>query len=292
MGRTFGLEMEFASRKSFSEIYHAMTTKGLLLRNAGGYGHSDGARWELKSDSSAGGNSDHGNGYEIASRKLIGQDGLVEADWYVTAMNNLREEQGWKVNKFCGVHVHFDLSDFEYDDFTELLRLVMYHEKVILGLNPPSRKGNIYCRQIQGCDIYEKLAGMMGEKSPDEIRNLLRLTNTSGSRYYGLNISRFLTHKRIEFRYSAASLNPKKVLGWIVFLMGIVEKAKSTQRSRIDPKDSVKTLAARKEEAKGYISNLRALGITHKLNGARDSIDERFAKFSTQQAELVPTYGG
>lgn len=292
MERIFGVEFEFATHQDNMSIIRALETRGLPIKNVNSYRRTSGAAWELKTDSSAGGNSNHGRGWEIASRTLKGNDGLKEVEWYVSAMNSLRNDNGWRVNRCCGVHVHFDLSDFNYDDLKNLIRLVMYHEKLIFGINPVSRQSTTYCRKIQGDGDYEYLAGMNGATDPERVRTILDRIHRHDSRYYGLNLVRFITHKRIEFRYGGATLSSKKAVAWVLFLMGIVEKAKGTQRSRIDPRNNTKTLKERKNEARRYMSNLRSNGIQHGLSTAHSTIEERFEKFSASVADMVPEYGG
>jgi len=291
MARKFGIEMEFSSNDTMAAIENGMASKGLEVRNVGGYGHSNGHYWELKTDSSAT-HQNHGRGYEIASRVLEGDEGLKEIEWYAKAMNNLRSAHGLKVNRKCGIHFHVDISDFSEQQFKNLVLLVMYFEPVLWGINPPSRRENQYCRPVQGNDGFEYLAGMRGPCTPEQIRRILEgQSGSSYNRYFGLNITRYLTYGRIEFRYGGASLNPKKILGWVSVLLAIVEKAKTMQRCRLDPKDNTKTLEQRKNELRKLIGGLRREGLTHKVSTAPSVLDERFNTFSEATADQVPAYG-
>ena len=288
MARRFGIEMEFSTNKSSYEIATALATKGLEIQNVGGYGHSSGHLWELKTDSSAS-HPNHGRGYELASRILEGDQGLKEVDWYAKALNNLRNEHDFKVNRQCGIHLHVDVSDFTEQQFRNLIRLVMYFEPVIFGINPPSRKGNRYCKAIQGQQRFEELAGMHGDLTPEQVRQSLEVV--ARDRYFGLNVTKYMTQGRIEFRYGAASLNPKKILGWVSVLLAIVEKAKSMTRCRFEPNNNTKTLSERKDDLRRILGTLRQNGITYKVALAPSVLDERFDTFSQSVGDQVPVYG-
>lgn len=285
MARYFGVELEFLGQGSFETTINSMQLKGMEVVNIGRYCTSNGVNWELKSDSSVSGSGYYG--FELASRKLKGNEGLQELEWYAEAMNNLRDTAGFKVNRSCGVHVNIDISDFTPKNMQHFLKMMLYFEKVMYGMNPPSRTNNHYCQAIQGNEVLEKLAGMHGAIDPQAYRHLLQRTQ----KYSAVNLQKFLTKGLVEIRYGGGTLNPKKLLAWVSLILGIVEKAKNSQRVSVDPKATTGTMVERKDAARAMMRSLRNEGISYKLPTAHKTITKRFEKFSTDTANNVPVYG-
>ena len=100
----------------------------------------------------------------------------------------------------------------------------------------------------------------------------------------------FLTRGTVEFRYGSGTLHAGKVLGWVQFLYGLVEKAKSVSSVRLNIRNNTKTLREMKDTAKGYVRLLRGEGIRLHTTKTSEVIDERFATFAEARgdAENVP----
>lgn len=285
MSRKFGIEVEFSANDGCSTIVAKMEHKGLEVKNIGTYTCSDGNHWELKTDSSAQHNGM--SGYELASRILQGNEGMQELDWYITAMNDLRDQHNWSVNRSCGVHVNIDVSDLTSKQICNLVKLVMNYEKVLYAMQPASRTGCRYCRPIQGDSRYEALAGFHGELAEHDYREYM----SRMEKYSGLNLRKVIMHGIAEFRYGAGSLSAKKIMAWTGILLALVEKAKAATSIRVDVRTNTKTFVQRKEELRKNLSILRQQGITHRMNTLHQTINKRFEKFENGRAERVPEYG-
>lgn len=288
--RNFGIEVEFNTTRCGDDIHTVgtlMENKGLVFINRANYGHSDGVAWELKTDSSA--------GLEVASRVLNGNAGLQELEWYIQALDELRDQRGWKITRQCGFHVHIDLSDFSAEDFRRLVLMTIFYEPLFYAVHPDSRLADPSCHQftrsIRNNSEFLYLAGLGETYRPNKIQSILeRHRDSYPNRYFGLNIKNFITKGTVEFRYGGGTLNPNKVLGWSIFLLGFVEKVKASQRLRVPIGRGEWSLKNMKDRARKYLSSLKNVGLTYRVKTAHKNLDERFEKFTVRRnrADHVP----
>lgn len=143
---------------------------------------------------------------------------------------------GYKVNKSCGVHIHFDSSNFK-DDPKKILKLVNTFnavEPVIFNMLPLSRRNNRYSLPLNSWLDESKLCLMLQNKiTLDDIyktwyktKNWDNIEHYKGnkwdsSRYHGYNIHALFKNGNIEMRYHHGSLNTGKILNWINFNLRI-----------------------------------------------------------------------
>lgn len=216
LNRTFGIELEFNDNAlSQREVITRLAAAGVNVNPSVGFQphlHNN-QQWVIKPDGSC--------GYEIVSRVLNGSEGLAEMRRTIEIMDGIREAAGITVDERCGFHVHISIADLSWKQVRNLVRLVMKYEDTILAFQPERRRGNRFTESIR-TDLYKAVAQVKSER---KFRTLMG----SMSKYYGMNLMRFLTLGTVEFRYGAGTLNPAKVTAWVTFLMGMVEAAKAAR---------------------------------------------------------------
>lgn len=206
MERKFGIELEIAGIAQDLAI-NALSAAGINAK-AEGYNHTTRRHWKLVSDSSVRG------GFEVVSPVLEGEAGIAEAMAVAEALS----DAGANVNRTCGFHVHFDISDLSLENVKTVVRRYCAHEAEIDAIMPPSRRGNSnqYCKGIPA----ERLAAMLNASSIQE------MAMAQGSRYYKVNLQAFLRHGTIEFRQHSGTCSATKIANWLRFLAAFIDASK------------------------------------------------------------------
>jgi len=170
--------------------------------------------WKLGNDSSVSIPDLHD--VELTSPKLSGYTGFEEIAKVLTLWNetlpfrNGREGRIPGVNRTCGTHVHVDAHGWTVTDFLRLAKVWAKMEvPVIWHLVSPSRRGGRYCRAI-------------------DVPYLESLENgyLPGERYYSLNLEAFRRQESIEYRIHNGTLEGRKIISWIIFLLMLTDAVK------------------------------------------------------------------
>lgn len=106
------------------------------------------------------------------------------------------EQLGMRVNKSCGLHVHFDMRGRTID---EVLAIAKRTDKWLFALRylvPQSRRENSYCQ-----------FGVVTKRTYER--------QMSDSRYRAVNVCSFSRHKTLEIRLHSGTVDYTKVLSWI-----------------------------------------------------------------------------
>ena len=205
--KKFGIEIE-AYGVSRSKVLTAIRTKGIRIEDES-YNHITRGWWKIVSDSSISGES----GFEIVSPILEGQAGLEELKKVCEALTEVRA----KINKSCGMHVHFDASQMGIREVKNLMLNYATYEKHIDSILPNSRRGNTnnYCQSLQN------------DKTKIEIATSVReLASAIGTRYRKINLQSFVRHGSIEFRQHSGTIEFEKIKNWVLFLHNLVDFSK------------------------------------------------------------------
>lgn len=195
--QTFGVEIEFNSSISGSEVVQAFTTAGLFVENRSGeYGRSSADHWVLCYDQSC--------GLELTTPALKGQTGLKELKAYTNVLNSLAHDQKIKITPHCGGHVHF--GNFGSLSVARAFReQYRRNETWIDQVVPASRRGsnNTYCRSI----INDGTLRSENEK------------------YQKVSLRKFTSNGTLEVRHAAGTLNFLKIVNWVVFIQKALVKS-------------------------------------------------------------------
>lgn len=131
--------------------------------------------------------------YGLEYRMLIKRSEMeVRIIKAATAIFNL----GAKVNKSCGLHVHFDMRDKSLDQTIELGDKLTKWLKCLRELLPASRRANQYC-------------------SFDQVANKHHWAVSSYDSYN--------KHKTLEVRVHSSTLNTTKIINWVRLIETIIE---------------------------------------------------------------------
>lgn len=231
--RYFGVEMELARSTTTGRSLDGEAIKvGLrnarvprLNRRGPGYYHSTGETWDVKTDASC--------GWEVASPKMeLDADGLcMQLERACLGLAAVSP----RVDHTCGLHVHVDVSDFQWQDFQRLLALWARYEPFFFEMTPPSRRGawgQSYCQPVRA-NSWRGLARRGPGNYWHNVQQALQATTQTafqqaivGLPRGALNVSGYARRGTIEFRLQGGSINYEKIRNWVVILLALVNRAK------------------------------------------------------------------
>lgn len=209
--RRFGVEIEaFVKRgKTKEALRNLIRSKGVDCE-LNDYNHTTRNYWKIVTDRSL---RAEGVTFEIVSPILEGTQGLEELEKVCQAL----KEFGARINKTCGLHIHFDASGFDLKTWKNLLINYAKLENTIDAFMPESRRGNTnyYCRSLKEDINKVKTAS-----------SLEQIATRIGTRYKKINTQSYARHKTIEFRQHSGTIEFTKIKNWILFLHNLVEVSK------------------------------------------------------------------
>ncbi|MBR4533890.1 MAG: amidoligase family protein [Bacteroidaceae bacterium] len=216
---TFGVEIECYNVER-EEIAQRLREAGVLTY-VEGYNHTDYRdHFKVVTDGSLSGN----NTAEVVSPILKGKKGLQTLEKVCKVL----QEIGAKVNKSCGLHIHFGLANISFETYKNIFYNYAKLERIIDAFMPASRRNNIYCKGYTafGHNIYELLDCTT---SKEDIARLFADRNGDLDRYYKVNPIAYRRHNTIEFRQHSGTVEYKKMLNWIEFLKGLIAYSKENR---------------------------------------------------------------
>lgn len=235
--RTFGVEIE-AYNVNKTSLKNTLNELGINIVEEY-YNHDTRGHWKIVRDASISGH----NACEIVSPVLKGADGLEQLKKVCIALNKI----GAKINKSCGLHIHLGVSDYDTDNFKNLLKSYINVENEVDKMMPATRRGNTnkYCRSMK----MNKTAILMKRKI-DEATGIENLADSvfSGGRYFKVNIQCYRRQKTIEFRQHSGSVQYSKIKNWILICARMVDYAK-----KIGEFDNLNTIL--NESLQEYVSD-------------------------------------
>lgn len=214
--RSFGIEIE-AHGVDPRTLATELTAAGVAC-HAEGYNHTTRDHWKVVSDGSLRGDRP----FELVSPVLRGEEGLAQVKTVCEVLNRL----GARINKTCGLHVHFGVGELEHATkfWRNLIANYAAFEASIDSVMPPSRRGhnNTFCRPIARPDLRARLARCR------DLRAIERAT-TNGCRYHKVNIQSFWRHKTVEFRHHSGTTDFAKISNWVRLLNRLVEFSRHSE---------------------------------------------------------------
>jgi hypothetical protein len=173
-----------------------------------GYGHTTRSYWKVTTDSSICGN----HAFEVVSPILRGQRGLDELQTVCRVLKECRA----RINKSCGLHLHFDAARFSLQQFKNLVNNYHALETKIDRIMPNSRRStnNNFCQPVS------RTINMAGVSTARSVQDLVSLSRT---RYGKLNLEAWNRHKTVEFRQHSGTIEFEKISHWLTFLHNLVD---------------------------------------------------------------------
>lgn len=209
--RKFGIEIEgFNVNRAY--LREKLVEAGINCKDEH-YNHETKDYWKVITDSSIRGIQS----FELVSPPLVGQAGLDELEIVCRVLENLNA----KVNKSCGLHIHFDSGDIRLQTWRNIYINYAKLENTIDNFMPRSRRAsvNTYCQSI-------KLRNM--ELTMRECATIKQIASVAfRGRYYKVNAQSYLRHKTIEFRQHSGTVEFEKMKNWILFLNNLVNHSKT-----------------------------------------------------------------
>lgn len=213
--RKFGVEIE-AYGVDKRTLQLALDREGIDIKIEG-YNHTTRNHWKIVYDSSLQGDRT----FELVSPPLKGERGLKEVEKVCEVLGNLNA----KINKSCGLHIHFEAKDFTMQTWRNLALNYKKLETEIDSFMPRSRRtGNNFCRSLQ----------RITNRAINEAQSINELRNAFATRYRKVNINSYTRHKTIEFRQHSGTTEYAKISNWILFLDGLVHYSENHQIARTD----------------------------------------------------------
>ena len=242
--RTFGVEIELLARYSgetlISMLNDKLADQDMHFRSASWSDRSN--SWRIKSDSSLRGTGEY-EGYEIVTPVLEGQTGFNQLHKLLLTIQDINQNASrlgeapvFRINRSCGLHVHWGVSDWRIKHFRNLYKRYLKFETAIDSIMAPSRRrnNNEYCGSLLSRLNNYVEHGDEGNpevifKRIDQSRTASQIRNLFNTRYMKLNIESFWNHGTIEFRHHSGTFDVTKVIAW-VFLTGAMVRAADVQR--------------------------------------------------------------
>lgn len=253
----FGVEFEGCVKENTTLLLNALN-ENKIPTVAPGYTHDIMTEFKIVSDGSV--RADEGfQPLELVTPKLNGLEGFNK----IKKALSVWKEIGGIVNATTGTHVHVDAYDLTKEQMIELARIwVKIETKILWYLVSPSRRNGMYCRRVDRQYIVN-----LAIQEP-------RLLD----RRYSLNCAAFAKYKTIEFRLHNGTLNAKKIIPWIIFLLKLVEAVrKGLKHDRVEPTlTGVLDAVGIKEE--GSVKIIRI---------AREALIRRFEEMSLREKNEV-----
>ena len=244
---TIGVEIECYNVNK-DAVMDALRARGIESISTG-YDHRDSkSHYKLGYDGSICGN----DGCEVVSPVLKNLKSLKEVCEVIN-------EAGAKVNKSCGLHVHFGAEKFSVKDWSKIIINYSKIEPIIDAFMAPSRRGgrNNYCKSI-----YEP-ARRLEDNGADAIEDIIDDCFYS-DRYYKVNPCAFARHKTIEFRQHQGTTDFEKISNWVEFLSRFLDW--SIKHDEVMSATSIDSLPFLNEKLKTFYNGRRRQFITMDTN--------------------------
>lgn len=233
---TIGVEIECYNLNK-SAVLAALRAESVNAIETG-YNHTDYTdTYKLGYDGSISGS----NGCEVVSPILRNLSSLKKVCKVIN-------EAGAKVNKSCGLHIHFGAKDFTIAQWIRIIRNYAALEEIIDSFMPASRRGsnNGFCKSIVNAANY-----VSGALTMTDIQAAFRR-----DRYHKVNVMAYNGHKTIEFRHHSGTTDFTKIEMWINFLRGLLEY--SINNEAIISASSIDEIPFLTNAQKSYFNNRKS----------------------------------
>ena len=214
----FGVEIEFFGA-NYVTVIEKLRAAGISVADFSGYTHKVISQWKVTTDSSVtASNTGLYRGLELVSPILYGDEGLDELAKVYEVLNSC----GAKVDKTCGTHVHFDISDFTVKNCKNFLNLYYNYQGIINYLVPPSRRRNEYCKSLTKRDLVEI--------NKDYVSNIGDIAWVLSTRYTKVNLQSYVKYGTIEIRQHGGTTEFEKMEAWIILMYQLLDRAKQEEK--------------------------------------------------------------
>jgi len=167
-------------------------------------------------------------GYEI--RVFAEEKDLKQV---LTKVLNSINECGFKLNRSCGLHVHFDMRN-KMHRVDSIYSNLQRCSGLLFKLQKKGRRRNTYCKKNKYTQLWQHM----------QMQN---------RKYTAINTATLREKSTIEVRLHHGSLDCTEILGWIRMLLTVINKKQPVSDNVETPKDFKKLVSKRKDLTK-YIT--------------------------------------
>lgn len=205
-------------------------------------------------------------------------------DLYVRQVTEICDnlvEANARVDKRCGLHVHIDARDCNYNDLYKLIKIYTAIEPTLLEMVPTDRHSSEYAMKC-GTIFENKIKSWANQKMTHlELKdrivtaiynagNSVYRTNKRGAglgtgRYYALNLHSWFHRGTIECRLFDGTIDKNEIIAWGVLWANILDFAVrmgedelSSAMKKDKSYESLITIVKDNEELKSFIDRRRA----------------------------------
>ena len=179
------------------------------------------------------------NGCEV---KTLPMNGDLLFDKIKSVTKQISEKGGY-IATSCGLHVHFDVSDFQKKDLRKLFFVYKLFEEHFYSMVSGSRRENNYCKRLP-FEIDRCLSAPTFKHywyNYDWNTNLEECSYENcgenrwhNTRYFWVNLnSAYMSRNTMEIRLHQGSLDAEKVIKWIRIHLAIIEWCKNADLKRV-----------------------------------------------------------
>jgi hypothetical protein len=192
---------------------------------------SRGGKWEVMYDGTAGAGG--GTGWEVSSPAMeMDEDG--ECAELRRGCDTLLRDLAPKISSNCGLHVHVDVSDFDWKEVQKLLGLWVRYEPFFFSMVPNSRAHNTYCRPMRAAtwDEAYRVDQHQGYAAATALNATTRRQFEDACRGLGkfktLRMDMWMSNGRVEFRMHSSTVTYTKIREWVRLLLSLVGRVKTS----------------------------------------------------------------
>jgi hypothetical protein len=191
------------------------------------------------------------DGFEINTSPASGNKFIEQITNITDSLVNNRS----RISKKCGLHVHIDARDFDFDDIIRLIHLYAKLEDGLFKVVSPSRRCNTFCTRcgealLRDVNYYSHLTDFeevfaraiyKGDKKYIEENKKWK---DGGNRYRALNLHSWVHRGSIECRLHQGTTSKIKIINWATLWGVILDFAKENSIDQIYqlPDDSLEAL--------------------------------------------------
>lgn len=154
----------------------------------------------------------------------------------VDKLSSFLRDHNCKINKSCGMHVHFDMSNESIEDVRKTFLLFSILEDVLFDMLPPSRRDSRFCiplkKEYRSFFSNDFDSYWYGTKDPIRLRQN-KDSKYQNTRYSAINYHALFFHGTLENRMHSGTINPKKIKNWILINQMIIGYAKEQSMKQL-----------------------------------------------------------
>jgi hypothetical protein len=180
------------------------------------------------------------DGFEINTSPASGNKFVEQITEITDSLNNNRG----RVSRKCGLHVHIDARDFDFDDIIRLIHLYAKLEDGLFKVVSSSRRRNTYCAECGEallCDVnkyshlrdFEEVFARVIYKGDKKHIEENKKWKDGGNRYRALNLHSWVHRGSIECRLHQGTTSKIKVINWATLWGVILDFAKENSMDQI-----------------------------------------------------------